>query len=314
MEAPFRSRLITAYDYRLADLSDFCVPFAPDEEALAESLLSVRKKYAELAPVSVIANGDFATISCASEKAKFQKEAVDVCVGKHLYSKGLEEQLPGLSVGETAMVETEGVQVRVTVRKILRSVLPELTDAFVAKTFSTVHTVEELKGFYIDEQRENHLRQQAAWAAAALSDQVIAKSEFALDEAERLAMRKDGEDMIREHCALNGIDLAAVTDAQAIELFGFQSAAAYIEWFADICEKDIPAALLGYELLAKEGKTFTGEQYEAELMKNAEEAGMPAAELRRKFTYAAYVRQSCAEYFSNLLENYAYRYIKERIG
>lgn len=313
METLFKSKLLTAYDYHNVDLTPFCIPFEIDEEALWESLLSVRKKYAKLEAVQVIESGDFAVLSCESEKAKFQKDSVNVCVGKNLYSKELEEKLIGLSVGTFAVIEAEGVSVSVNIKGIQRSTLPELTDAFVASNFETVKTVAELKDWYINEQREAHIKAQAEQAAEAMTDEIVAQSDICLDEEERLAARKAGERILREHWSFNGVDLDSMTDEQAAETFGVPSVSAYIDWFADLSEKDISTALLGYDLLIKSGREFTREQYETELRKNSEEANMPMEELRNQFTFQAYVRQTCSEYFSSVLEEYSYNYIKEEL-
>lgn len=158
MESPFKSKLITAYDYTKVDLSGFCEPFEVDEEALAASLLSVRKKYASLESVSTAEKGDFVTLSCQSEKPKFQKNSIDVCIGKNLYSKELEEKLIGLSSGTETVIDVDGLPVLVSVKEIRRSILLELTDESVASNFSIVHTVSELREWYVKEQFENDVR------------------------------------------------------------------------------------------------------------------------------------------------------------
>ena len=218
MEAPFWSKLLRAYDYHNVDLEPFCVPFETDEEALDESLLSVRKKYAVLKPAEKIENGDFATITCRSDKAKFQKDSITVCVGKNLYSKELEEKLTGLSTGETAEVEAEGAPVIVTVGSVQRSVLPELTDEFTDSAFETISTVSELKEWYINEQREVHIKTLAAQAAEQMTEETAEKSEICLDEQERLAARATGEKVLREHWRFNGVELDRLSDKEAEEM------------------------------------------------------------------------------------------------
>ena len=313
MEAPFWSKLLRAYDYHNVDLEPFCVPFETDEEALDESLLSVRKKYAVLKPAEKIENGDFATITCRSDKAKFQKDSITVCVGKNLYSKELEEKLTGLSTGETAEVEAEGAPVIVTVGSVQRSVLPELTDEFTDSAFETISTVSELKEWYINEQREVHIKTLAAQAAEQMTEETAEKSEICLDEQERLAARATGEKVLREHWRFNGVELDRLSDKEAEEMFGYPSVSAYIDWFADLSERDMITALLGYELFTKSRQEFTREEYEAELEKNAAEAHMPAETLGKEFTFQAFIRQKSSEYYSKTLTDYAYNYIKERI-
>lgn len=310
MQAPFRSKLIKSFDYKKADLSSFCEPFEPDEEALAESFEFIRKKYAKLENVSAVEKGDFAEISCSSEIPKFNKEKVNLCVGKNLYSKELEEQLIGLKAGDSATLTVDGKDVSVTVKSISRNVLPEITDEFVNSTFISLSTVEDLRNWYINEQFNEHVTVLAEDAANAITDETVKKSDIVLDEEERLALRRDGERILREHWLFNGIDLDKMTDEEAEETFGYPSVAAYINWFADLSERDISTALLGFELM---GKTFTDEEYREELKRNAEEAKMSEEELAKQFTFAAFVRQKCSEYYTETLKNHAYEYIKERL-
>ena len=37
MSRPFQTRVLSAWDYRQGDLSEFCLPFEADRESLAES-------------------------------------------------------------------------------------------------------------------------------------------------------------------------------------------------------------------------------------------------------------------------------------
>ena len=313
MHAPFRSRLISAFDYRGVNISVYIKPFVPNDSALDEALLCVRKKHARLVEAEVIENGDIVTLRCASDMPRFSKDEVTVRIGAGLFSKELEDALIGMSTGESAEKYAKNARVDVTALKIMRSVLPELTDEFVNASIETVHTVRELTDWFINEQREAYITELAEQAADAAADEAIIKSEFLMDEYENQQVRSANIRLLREHCDFNGIDLDSVSDEQAVELFGFPSAAAYIEWFADLGERDLKTALLGYDLLSRQGRCFSQEEYAAQLEKNAQEAGMRAEELAKDFTYEAYVRQFCSEYYSERLKEYAHEIIKEEM-
>ena len=311
MENPFKSKVITAYDYKLVDISEFYVPFRLDEEELEESLLSVRKKYAYMSPVDTIEEGDFATLCCLSENKRFRKDSVTVCVGKKLYSRKLEAGLVGMSVGESRQLEAENASVQVTVEKVERKVLPELDDAFVAANFESVKTVEELKNWYIDRQRENHLMSQAALAAEYISEETIKKSNLVIDENERQQERKKAEQIVRQMWEFNGVPIDTMSDEQAQELTGYPSAEAYLNWFADACEQELSASVLGYHILCEGGTPLTEEMYEKELESVAAEAGTPVEEMRKQYRFETFAHQKSAEYFSEMLQDYAYKKIKE---
>ena len=307
------TRAVSAWDYRQGDLSAFCAPFAVDEEKLAESLLSLRRKHAQYLPADRVEPGDIVTLRCRSEKPKFQKDAVTVNVGKGLYSRELEAQLPGLTAGEEKTLTAEGAEVTVQALKLQRTVLPELTDEFVAGHFESVHTLAELKDWFVRQQLEEHLETQAARAAESLKDQALAKSEFLVDEEERRLVRAEGEKIVRDMWDFNGQPLDQMTGEQARELLGHPSVQSYIDWFAGLSEKDLLCAALGWELLAAEGRAPTEESYQETLRKMREEEGISPEDLA-DYTLSAYVRQTCAEHYNSTLQDYAYQIIKEKLS
>ncbi len=312
MAKPFQTKVISAWDYRQMDLSQFCTPFEVDREQLAESLLSVRKKYALHVPAQTVEKGDVATLRCRSARPKFQKDSVPVTVGKGVYSKELEAQLPGLSVGDQRELTVDGTPVSVQILKVERTVLPELTDEFVASTFQSVHTFSELEKWYIDQQYEEHLRGCADSAAEAMKAQVLEKSVIDVNEEERLAAWTSGDQMLREHWREIGMPLEEMTDEQAQEIVGHPSAAAFIDWFTSFLVNDLLYAALGWELLAAEGRQPTEESYR-EALRKKEEDNTPPEELKA-FTFSAYAQQICTEHYNNTLDEYAYQIIKEKLS
>ena len=313
MSRPFQTRVLSAWDYRQGDLSEFCLPFEADREALAESLLAVRKKYALRVPVDRVEEGNIVTLRCRSEKAKFQRESVKINVGKGLYSKELESQLPGLAVGDERELTVGGAAVAVRVLQVERTVLPELTDEFVSEHFQTVRTRGELEAWYVDAQREDYLRQQADRAAEELKAQALKKSVINVDEDERRGARAAGERILREQWIRNGLPLEEMTDEQAAELTGFSSAQEFIDWFAGLSEAEVSAAALGYELLLAEGREPTEERWREALRRMKEEEGIAEKELS-EYTLPVYARQISAEHYHDTLAEYAYQIIKENLS
>lgn len=313
MSKPILTKVIAAWDYRQADISEFAMPFEVDREQLAESLLFLRKKNADLVPVEAVETGDIVTLRCRSEKPKFQKDSITVNVGKNLYSRELEAQLPGMTVGEQKDLSVGGVAVSVQVLKAERNTLPELTDEFLAKNFKEIRTMADLEAWYVNDQFENHVKQHAAEAAEFLKGQVLANSQIKVDEQERLSARAAAEKTVRDMWEMNGLPLDQMTDEQAQEILGCPNAQAYIDWFADLCEKDVPCSALGYDLLLAEGKAPTEDSYHEARRKMIEEEGTPAEQLS-DYTFPAYVRQICAEHYHAVLEAYAYQIIKEKLS
>lgn len=313
MSGPLLTRALSVWDYRKGNLTKFCVPFEPDQEQLAESLLFLRKKYALRVPAGTVEAGDIVTLRCRSGRPKFQKDSVTVNVGKNLYSKELESQLPGFALEDERKLSVQGEAVSVRVLKIERTVLPELTDEFVKKAFEDLSSVKELKDRCINDQFENHLKGLAAQAAEKLKAQALDRSEFHVDEAERQEARASGEQALRDMWAFNGRPLDRISDGEASELLGYPTVQAYIDWFAGLSEEDLLCAALGWELLSAEGGEPTEDCYREAVRKMTEEEGVSPENLK-DYTLSTYVRQTCAEYYQDTLNDYAYQTIKEKLA
>lgn len=313
MSGLLRTKVVSAWDYRQGDLTSFCQPFEVDREQLAEDLQFLRKKHSLLVPADRVEEGDIVTLCCRSEKPKFQKDSIPVNVGKGLYSRELEAQLPGLAVGDERKLTAQGAEVVVRVLKIERTVLPELTDEFVAEHFESVHTAAELENWYIGNQMEAHLRQKAAEAAEALKAQALAESVIDVDEDERAQAWAAGDRIAREHWRMNGLPLEEMTDEQAQEILGYPTAQAFADWFAGLSADEVSSAALGWELLAAEGREPTEEGYREAVRRMTEEEGVKPEDLT-DYTPAAYARQVCAEHYQDVLEEYAYQIIKEKLS
>ncbi len=312
MSRPFLTRVISLWDYKQADISKFCTPFEADREQIEEGMLSLRKKHAYLTPADEVAAGDIVTIACRSEKGKYNKDSVKLNVGKNLYSREIEAELLSMAAGEEKDITADGVSVHIKVLKIERTQLPELNDEFLSANLQTVHTMKELEEWYINAQLEEHIKQQAAMAADHIKGCVLENSKIDVNEDERLAVRAQGEKIVRDMWVLNGLPLDEMTDEQAEEILGLPSAQDYIDWFSDLSEIDISNSAIGYELLLRDGKSPTEEDYHGALRKMKEEEFIPSEQLT-DYTYGAYARQVCSEYYYDLLESYAYDIIKEKL-
>lgn len=311
MSAPFLSKAILMFDYHKVDLSHFCEPYETDEELIEDGFEYIRKKFAGLEEVTSVEVGDSVTFSCVSEKPRFNKASVTVNAGKGLYSRELENKLIGKIVGQTATVQVGGIDVTVTIRSAQRRSVPIIDDAFVDSHFPGLHTVEDLREWYRKDQLEQYLQITAEEATNYMKEQVIANSEFVIDETERAAARAACERSVREMWEMNGIPLDTMTDEQAEELLGYPTAQSYIDWFADLCEQDVCGAVLGYEEMRTAGRELTLEQYQAELASMREETSDPDLELT--YTFPVFARQKYSEYYTDLLKKHAYDYIKEKI-
>lgn len=311
MITPFLSKVVEMYDYKDIDCMRYVDAFVFDEEQLQVSLEFLRKKYAYRIEVQTIEKGDFATLKCSSDVKKFQKDSISLNVGKNLYSKELEEQLLGLHVGECKTLVVNENEVEVEVLKIERNELPELTDEFIDKTFIELSNYDDLIQWYKNDQKENYLLEQSKGAAEAISGEVIKKSVFEIDVQEKNEARLSGKAIIEEMWEFNGMPLDTMSDEQAMEILGYPSVQAYIDWFMDLNEKSFYESLLGYELLSQLDQVPGQEQYEQTVLQYCEEEGKTEEELKESFTFTAFMKQTCAEKYIRVIQEHVYEKLKE---
>lgn len=312
MNAPFRTRVVRSCDYRNFDLTPFAESFEVDEDLILEGFRYIQKKFAQREEVQDVAAGDAVTISCVSQLPKFNKSAISLNVGRGLYSRELETQLIGMKVGQCRDCMVSDTPVQVTVLDSRRVVDPVIDDAFVNSHFPGLHTVEDLRQWYRDDQRAQFVDICTDKAAQWLTEQVISGSEFEVDAQELAVARKTGEESIRQMMAASDIDLDTISDEQAQEMFGHPSVQAYIDWFGELCQQDVYTAALGFAEKQAAGEDLTEEDYARELATLLEESPAPE-ETKKTYTFEVWARQKCSEFYTDLLKNHVNNHLKEKI-
>ncbi len=313
MQNTNESKLITLYDYQDVDFSKYCIAFEVDEDDIQEGYTSLSKKYASLLPVESIELGDIAHLKCTSELKKFNKDAITISVGKNLYHKDLEKAVLGKRVGDVTQLNIQDHSVIVEVLKIERSTPAELNDDFLQANLKTVHTMDELRAWYVNQQLENHILNQASEAAEMIIDTVIEKSHIVISDEDKNKARIQAKSILDQQWEFNGIVLDNMSDQEAQEILGYPNVQEYIEWFGDLMVRDLYCTLIGKELYEKNGMVLSVENYEKALKQMSEEENVKEDELRQVYTYQGYVNQTCSEYLTKLIQDYAYGYIKERV-
>jgi FKBP-type peptidyl-prolyl cis-trans isomerase (trigger factor) len=183
-----RSKVTTVYDYKTVDISSYIPAFTPDEAQLEKDLMRVLKAHGTKESPITVEEGDMVTLSCDSETPRFNKNQLVVMVGKGLFSKDLEAQLPGKKLGVPFTVTADGVKVHGLVEKISRTILPELTDENVAGFgMEGIETVTDLKRYCVDRQLDRMLddSEDMDFASAAVWQALSDNSEYVLDEGEK---------------------------------------------------------------------------------------------------------------------------------
>lgn len=281
-----KSKLIKACDYREVDLSCFAVPLTPDIARYERDLHNFLRRFAKKEETCDIAVDDMVTLSCSSDNKKFQREHITLRVGLGLFSRELEQKLIGMRTGETKEIAVGADTVMVTAEKILREVMPELTDQFAAAIgIDGIRTAEDIHTYCRFKQYDDALEEAADDACAHLASRVINASAFELDR-EELEITKQFIARIMNFGAGQSEDFPV-----SVEQMG---------------ESALKSAVCGQSI-----KTLTDEDYEAYLSKKSVALNCSIEAAREKYGMTEYMIDEYNSVFTDTLETYVYRRLKE---
>ncbi len=177
--------------------------FSPED--LEERLGSVPEMFGEVVDVedrTTVQDGDFITISYTGEASgeasdDLKGESVQLELGKNQLPEDIEKALIGISVGETREVlhmlpaakesgNEEGaskeVLFKITLEKIKKKVLPELSDD-LAKRTGVAETLEELKEFIEKDLKRSFDQKNRDSRDNAMIDAVVRENDFEVPQA-----------------------------------------------------------------------------------------------------------------------------------
>ena len=305
-ELKLNSRVKNVCDYRSIDISQFAVPLEPDQKRYERDLMNFCRVFAEKKEGSSVEKQDMVTMSCSSDNKKFQKEHLTVRVGLGLYSKELEEKITGMTKGETKTVMVGEDQVHVCIEKIVREIIPELTDELAVRSgIPGVESAEDARTYCRYKQYDEILEEPADEAFAYLAQRVLEGSQFELEEdelAEAEAM------MIRSmdgHRLLQGKSFDEVSEDEFSEAFGF-SKQTMADQLKQTGESTLKTAVLGQGMLSLREK-----DYEAYLEKRAAAVQRPVEEIRRENSRIEFLISTYSEFYMDTLEKYVFQKLKE---
>lgn len=305
-ELKLKSKLMNACSYLGVDISKFAIPLEPDDKRYERDLINFCKAFAEREEVSSVAEQDMVTLSCSSDNPKFQKEHLTVRIGLGLYSKELEAQIIGMTVGETEEFTVGTDLVNVCIEKIVREIIPELTDELAVKSaVPGVKTAEDARTYCRYKQYDEALEEPADEAFAYLAQCVLNHSEFELDEDE---LTEANAIMLRNmdgHRLFKGKTFDEVTEDEFYEAFGF-SKQIMLDNMKKTGESTLKTAVLGQELI-----TLYDKDYEEYLEKRAAAVQRPVEEIRRENTEREYLINTYSEFYMDTLETYTFKKLKE---
>lgn len=295
-ELRLNSKLINTCDYHDIDLSEFAIPLQADQARYERDMKNFCKIFATKEEVTEIAPQDMATLSLSSENPKFQKEHITVRVGLGLYSRELEGQLVGMIAGEVKTVTVGKDAVTVTVEKIIREIIPELTDELAARSgIPEVRTAEDARAYCRFKQYDDLLEMPADDACAHLAREQMKRSSFDLDEGELAVAEK----IIREMIHFDPADDSEEKEAVVEEFFSEENICVMIE-------NTLACAVLGQNI-----KALTDEDYETYIGKLVRAVQRPEEDVRKEHPVTEYLINTYNDQYNNDIERYVFWRLKE---
>ncbi|MCR4708961.1 MAG: hypothetical protein K5653_01740 [Clostridiales bacterium] len=318
-----RSKAVKVFDYKNLDLSEYIPEFAPDEEALKKDMDRMLKAFGMKIEGESVEAGDMAVITCTSETPKFNKKEITVIVGKGYFSKELEEKLIGVKKGENFSLEADGALVNGTVDRIVRPVVPEMTDESIAKLgIEGVGSVKDLKAFCVDKQIEKLLDEieEADMASAYLWQKLSEESVFELDEEE---LKKADEEAAIKEKELEAQKVVFETEEERIkfekeyeEEYGEPySEVDFGEFTKNMYRMELQLAALGYEEALKQGTAATYEEYEnyIDSIKNYY-PNLTMEEMKVQFPVEKYIKERYNDIICKELDDYVLSEFKKKMN
>lgn len=306
-----KSKAVSVKDYRDIDISEFIPKYEIDAAQLENDIERVLRAHGRRVSADVVSAGDQTEISCVSENSKFNKDKVFVMVGKGLYSRELEEKLIGMNKGEEKDIKVSEDTVKVCVKNITHTVLPELKDDSVASFgIEGVSSVEDLKRYCVDKQITRFLDEDESGdvASAQLAQAIMSESEFYLDAEELAAAEEMGENRI----AIALEEKGELADDEILEDFNMK-VGEYKALMKNIFVSELKAAAISYSILKEKNELLKLSDYETLIERHSSAAGVSVEEGKAQYPLCNYARETYAEFYLKSIDEYVDKKIKRAI-
>lgn len=306
-----KSKVVSLADYREIDLRPYAPPFTMDEEEMEAALLRLRSRHGKMVPAQSIQADDFVTLRLQGGSPRFNKESIQLRVGKGLLDRELEAQLPGLCPSEERTLCVGGETVTVTVRDVQRRELPELTDENVAAwQLEGIATVAQLRESVVDKARAQYVEDMTEALTVFLDEELCRRSTFQLDEDELSQTRREGHEMARDMLRSAGLDPDTATDDEVRSVTGGRSREEHFTFLEELMMDGLKGTAVGALLMEQENAPApTEEDYQKALQECAEGMSLSLEQAEQVLTRSRFYRQTAANYLFGKMEVYVKDYL-----
>lgn len=277
--------LLREFDFRSAEVPDKMLQLRLDRAALEQGMADAAERFLTIQPAEDgIQPGDIVRVSFADPEAPDGVRQAQFSVGRHFFDPGLEDALPGLCRGQTALLPCLGRQRQVTIVSVKRRRIPPLTDQAVASLgLPGVTTVAGYRRHLQDRAAERKRREREQILVGYLEKQVLAGSEFSPTDRttpEYQAMDQRNRSMAKEMAARE--EGGSEQEALA-RMLGLKPGAGEQEIETALqqnCDRALQLAALGQAHAARDGVTYTPEECLRQLEQMALQRGIPPQQLQ----------------------------------
>ena len=234
---------------------------------------------------------------------KDNKTNVPVPVGKGLFSRELESRLIGLEKGEKKILTADGHAVEVEIVRISHTVLPELTDENVAAFgIDGVATVDDLRRYCIAKQVDGFLLEDENpdMASAFVWQEVAKRSRIQRDEQEcARALERAKAKLAKLNEEMEDDGESGISQDMLNSMF--------------LTELDLAA--VGAELMARDGRKLTLDEYTAYIDKLTEAyPDRTRQQLERENGVETFALERYADYLAQTIDRYVAEAFKKALA
>ncbi len=313
-----KSRAKKIVDYKAIDLSQYTKNFTVDQALLEKDMNRILRGYSKKVEADKVESGDMVTLSCKSENSKYNKENLVIPVGRGMFSKELEKDMIGKGKEAENHCKCDGVDVAYKISRIVRTILPELTDQGVASLgMEDVKSVADLRRYCINKQVDNYVldAEEADMASALLWQTVAAESEFIYDPEE---LKLEEEAAIKNLQEMENRPEEPADEDQEEFFEDEEENAPEMDmeaFFKQISVTELETAVIGRQMMLEKGKNLSKADYQAYIEKRKKlYPELSEAQLLEKYPEKKYYIETYAEYFCLEMDAYVAEYFKKTVN
>ncbi len=296
-------KVLRLYDYTHCPLPGKLFEIKIPQEKIDEQIERAAEHFLAIEDqMGAIQKGDIVAIKIASSDITLASECERLSVGKGFFDKDIEAVLVGKKKGDVFSVTQNGSQAEITVLWVRRRVVPKFTDAMAAEMgIEDVATVREYTDYVTQElvEEDKEKKQNVIWLM--VSKELLAESEFEVDEAEIDAQYK------KDITYLQGELEDDFEEYMQVKYHG-KTLEESKQGFRREIEKTLKLCAIAEPIAKEEGIEWTKEAYDAVIDEMVNEE-YSREELEQSMSYEDYVRQQLEEFLQGkILEYYEDRF------